>query len=69
MRNRGSLFLVDCLPLGCASISEQAKMEAYDRTMDSYQTAMRLSDFNAACKYVDPSEMGSQGLFKRNMRT
>ena len=47
-----------CLPLGCASISEQAKMEAYDRTMDAYQTTMRLSDYNAACKYVDPAEMG-----------
>ena len=46
-----------CLPLGCASISEQAKMEAYDRTMDAYQTTMRLSDYNAACKYVDPAQM------------
>jgi hypothetical protein len=54
-----------CLPLGCASISEQAKMEAYDRTMDAYQTVMRLSNFNDVCKYVDPSEMGRKDCLKQ----
>ena len=42
-----------CLPLGCASISEQAKMEAYDRTMDAYQTTMRLSDYAALGGHMD----------------
>ncbi|MFO7712939.1 hypothetical protein [Desulfosarcina sp.] len=46
-----------CLSMGCATISEQAKMEAYGRTMDAYETAMRLSDYNAACQHVDPSIM------------
>jgi hypothetical protein len=54
-----------CLLLGCASISEQAKMDAYERTMDSYQTAMRLSNFNDACKYVDPAEMGRADCLQR----
>ena len=54
-----------CLPLGCASISEHAKMEAYDRNMDSYQIAMRLSDFNTVCKSVEPSEMGRKECLKR----
>ena len=53
------------LPLGCASISEHAKMEAYERTMDSYQTAMQLSDFNAVCKAVDPNEMGRKDCLKQ----
>ena len=52
------------LPLGCASISEQAKMEAYERTMDSYQTAMRLSNFNDVCQYVDPAEMGRKDCLR-----
>jgi hypothetical protein len=54
-----------CLPLGCAAISEQAKMKAYELTMDSYETAMRVSDFNAACRYVDPSEMDRNDCLKR----
>ncbi|MEE4113444.1 MAG: hypothetical protein V2I40_11565 [Desulfobacteraceae bacterium] len=54
-----------CLPLGCASISEQGKMEAYGRTMDSYQTAMRLSNFNDVCRYVDPVEMGRKDCLKQ----
>ena len=54
-----------CLPLGCASISEQAKMDAYERTMDSYHTAMRLSNFNDACSYLDPAQMGRKDCLKR----
>lgn len=54
-----------CLPLGCAAISEQTKMKAYEQTMDSYETAMRLSDFNAACRYLDPSEIGRNDCLKR----
>ena len=53
------------LPLGCASISEHAKMEAYGRTMDSYGTAIRLSDFNAVCQYIDPVEMERNNCLKR----
>ena len=40
-------------------------MEAYDRTMDAYQTTMRLSDYNAACKYVDPAEMGRKDCLQQ----
>jgi len=54
-----------CLPLGCASISEQGKKEAYGRTMDSYQTAMRLSNFNDICRYVDPAAMGRKNCLKQ----
>jgi hypothetical protein len=54
-----------CLPIGCASISEQGKIEAYERTMDAYQTTMRLSDFNAACKYVDPVEMSRKDCLRQ----
>jgi len=52
------------LPLGCASLSDHAKMEAYERTMDSYQTAMQLSDFNAVCKSVDPMKMDRKECLK-----
>lgn len=54
-----------CLTLGCASLSEQAKMDAYERTMESYQTAMRMSNFNDACKYVDPVEMGRKDCLRQ----
>lgn len=54
-----------CLPLGCATITEQAKMEEYTRTMDAYEAAMRVSDFNSACQYVDPAEMARKECLKR----
>ena len=64
MKNMIIAILV-CLPLGCASISEHAKMEAYGRIMDSYQTAMQLSDFNTVCKSVDPDEVARKECLKR----
>lgn len=54
-----------CLPLGCATIAEHAKKDAYERTMESYQTAMRLSDFNAVCNTVDPDEIGRKDCLKK----
>jgi hypothetical protein len=53
------------LPMGCATISGQAKMEEYGRTMNSYETAMNLSDFNAACQFVDSSKMEIDNCLKR----
>ena len=40
--------------LGCAVLSDKYKMEEYSRTIDSYETAMRVSDFNVVCQYMDP---------------
>jgi hypothetical protein len=60
-----AIVVLCCLPLGCAAVSEQTKMKAYEQTMDSYETAMRLSDFNAACRYVDPSVMNRNDCLKR----
>jgi hypothetical protein len=60
-----AIAILCCLPLGCAAISDQAKKEEYGRTMDSYETAMRLSDFNAACKYIDPAEISRKDCLKR----
>jgi hypothetical protein len=66
MKNLIVAIAVFCfLPMGCATLSEQARMEAYGRTMDSYAAAMRLSDYNAACRYVDPSTMLPKACLRR----
>ena len=58
MINWNFAIVVCCsLLLGCAAISQQAKMEEYKRTMDAYEAAMRISDFNTACQYLDPAKM------------
>lgn len=54
-----------CLSMGCAALSEQAKKDEYERTMDSYEAAMRLSDFNVACQYIDPVEMDRKACLQR----
>jgi hypothetical protein len=54
-----------CLLTGCATFSKKAKMEKYGRTMDSYQTAMRISDLNAICHFVDSSVMSREDCLNR----
>lgn len=54
-----------CLLLGCAAFSKKAKMEKYGRTMDAYETAMRISDLNAVCHFVDPSAMSREDCLNR----
>ncbi|MGA6924677.1 MAG: hypothetical protein WBY88_03285 [Desulfosarcina sp.] len=66
MKNRIVVIMVFCsLTMGCAAISEQGRMEEYGRIMDAYATAMRLSDFNTVCQYVDPSEVGRKECLQR----
>lgn len=66
MRNRNfAIVLFCCLPLGCATIVEQGRMEEYGRVMDAYATAMRLSDFNTVCQYVDPSDVDRKDCLQR----
>lgn len=66
MKNLIIAIVVLCnLPLGCATLSEQAKLEAFGRAEDSYKTAMQLSDFNAVCRYVLPSAMGRKDCLAR----
>ena len=58
-------FLLCCLLLGCAVLSEKHKMEEYGRTIDSYETAMRVSDFNVACQYMDPDVLSQEECKQR----
>lgn len=57
--------LIVCLLSSCAMVSERAKMEQYARILESYETAMRTSDFHTACQFVDPGAMTRQICLKR----
>lgn len=61
MRNNtlGIAFLC-LLVAGCTALSNQSKKDEYERTMFAYDTAMRLSDFNSACKFVAPATMAQE---------
>jgi hypothetical protein len=59
------IVVICCLPLGCASLLEKSKMEQFGRTLDAYEDAMRISDFNAACRFVNPAQMSHQDCLKR----
>jgi hypothetical protein len=40
-------------------------MEEYGRTIDSYETAMRVSDFNVACQYIAPDVLSHEDCMQR----
>ena len=66
MKNWIIIVAVCCsLLLGCTAFSKKTKMEKYGRTMDSYETAMRISDLNAVCHFVDPSDMSREDCLNR----
>jgi hypothetical protein len=46
-------------------LSEKYKMEEYGRTIDSYETAMRVSDFNVACQYMAPDVLSHEDCMQR----
>lgn len=50
---------------GCTTLSNQYRKDEYERVMFDYDTVMQLSDFNAACKYVDPVTMRWEACLKR----
>ena len=65
MRYAAVLVFLSLLPTGCATIADQAKMEAFGQINDTYESAMRLSEFKTACQFVDPSVMASDACRKR----
>jgi hypothetical protein len=66
MKNLTIIVAVSCcLLIGCAAFSKKAKMEKYGRTFDSYQIAMRISDLNAVCRFVDSSVMSREDCLKQ----
>lgn len=40
-------------------------MEEYGRTIDSYETAMRVSDFNVACQYMASDVLSYEDCLQR----
>ena len=50
---------------GCAAFSQKAKMEKFGRTMDAYETAMRISELNDVCQFVDPATLSRTDCLKR----
>lgn len=50
---------------GCVGFSEKSKLEKYGRTLDSYESAMRVSDLDALSHFVDPKAMSRQDCLNR----
>jgi hypothetical protein len=49
------LVLVLLSPIGCATLAERSRMEKFGLISESFERALRTSDYTAAVKYIDPS--------------
>lgn len=66
MRHRLIILAIGCcLLLGCAAYSKQGKIEQFGRTLDAYEKAMRVSDLDSVCRFVDASVMSRQDCLNR----
>ena len=50
---------------GCVGYSKKAKLEKYGRTLDTYESAMRVSDLDTLSHFVDPKAMSRQECLDR----
>ncbi len=62
---RAVLAMLLGLLMGCATITEKGIMEEYGRTMDTYETAMQMSDYHTVCQHIDPVVMTRTDCMQR----
>jgi hypothetical protein len=48
-------LLMIFLVAGCAGMADKSRMEAFGQVAETYERALRLSDYNMAAKFLDPS--------------
>lgn len=56
MKKLVTLAILTCALLaGCAAMAEKSRLESYSQIVDAYEHALRMSDYNAAVQFLDPS--------------
>ncbi len=48
-------LLICCLPFGCGSMGESARMERFGQINQAYERALRMGDYRKAAEFQDPS--------------
>jgi hypothetical protein len=48
-------LLIFYLSVGCATMAENSRMEKFGLIAEAYERALRMSDYDKAAKFVDPS--------------
>jgi hypothetical protein len=55
MKITAVLTILLVLPIGCATLAERSRMEKFGLISESFERALRTSDYTTAAKYLDPS--------------
>jgi hypothetical protein len=58
-------ILVLLLPIGCATLAERSRMEKFGLISESFERALRTSDYATAAKYIDPSATNARPNFQK----
>jgi hypothetical protein len=48
-------LLMIFLAAGCAGMADKSRIEEFGQVAEAYEHALRLSDYNTAAKFLDPS--------------
>lgn len=55
MKITAVLMILILLPAGCATLADKSRMERFGLISESFERALRTSDYTGAAKYIDPS--------------
>ena len=55
MKKTAVLMILLLLPVGCATLAARSRMQKFGLISESFERALRTSDYLEAAKYVDPS--------------
>lgn len=65
MKITAILMVLLLLPIGCATLAERSRMEKFRIISESFERALRTSDYATAAKYLDASAKDTEPDLKR----
>lgn len=70
MKKTAVLMMLLLLPIGCATLAERSRMEKFGLISESFERALRTSDYATAAKYLDTSagDPGPDLMHLRNFK-
>jgi hypothetical protein len=58
-------ILIVLLVIGCASMAEKSRMKKFGVISESFERALRMSDYTAAAKYIESSDENPRPDFQK----
>jgi hypothetical protein len=65
MKITAVLMILILAPVGCATLADKSRLEKFGLISESFERALRTSDYTGAAKYIDPSAAVPKADFQK----